>query len=93
MGIKSFEYVVQGTVQGVNFRSWTVKQAKAIGVTGYVSNHSSGDVTGYAEGDSEPLAKFAKVLERGPSAADVNEVEIKNEQEIEKAKYSSFESD
>ena len=35
----------------------------------------------------------AKVLERGPSAADVNEVEIKNEQEIEKAKYSSFESD
>ena len=38
------QYKVEGEVQGVNFRSFTQKQAKSIGVTGFVTNASDGSV-------------------------------------------------
>ncbi|KAK9899413.1 Acylphosphatase [Cystobasidium minutum MCA 4210] len=90
MGLKSFEFVVKGTVQGVNFRSWTVKQASQMGITGYVTNDSTGHVSGVAEGEGEALDKFAKVLQKGPSAADVADVVINKEEDISSKKYSSF---
>lgn len=37
-------FKVDGEVQGVNFRSSAQKQAKSIGVTGWVSNASDGTV-------------------------------------------------
>ena len=37
-------FKVEGEVQGVNFRSFTQKQAKSIGITGFVTNSSDGSV-------------------------------------------------
>lgn len=37
-------FTVNGTVQGVNFRSWTEDKARGLGVTGFVKNASDGTV-------------------------------------------------
>jgi len=39
------QYKVEGRVQGVNFRSFTQKQARSIGITGFVTNASDGSVS------------------------------------------------
>ncbi|TKA77316.1 Alternative oxidase, mitochondrial [Cryomyces minteri] len=72
---KRITYKVEGEVQGVNFRSYTVKQANSLGVTGFVKNASDGTVVGEAQGDESKLQEFVKHLNSGPSAASVNKVD------------------
>ncbi|KAG9389302.1 Acylphosphatase [Pyrenophora tritici-repentis] len=45
MSAKRIQYKVEGRVQGVNFRSFTQKQARSIGITGFVTNASDGSVS------------------------------------------------
>ncbi|KAL8771859.1 MAG: hypothetical protein Q9209_002797 [Squamulea sp. 1 TL-2023] len=73
--IKRIKYTVHGDVQGVNFRSFTQSKASSYGLTGWVKNTSSGQVEGEAQGDDEAIQKLLKVLESGPPAATVSEVE------------------
>ncbi|KAF2659496.1 Acylphosphatase [Lophiostoma macrostomum CBS 122681] len=75
MSDKRISYKVEGEVQGVNFRSFTQKQAKSIGITGFVTNASDGTVQGEAQGSDEQLKEFVQHLNKGPSAASVNGVE------------------
>ncbi|PSK46485.1 hypothetical protein B9Z65_5453 [Elsinoe australis] len=75
---KRVAYKVEGVVQGVNFRSFTVKQASSAGLTGFVKNDSDGSVTGEAQGDDSALNKFVQHLNKGPSAAEVNKVDVKD---------------
>ncbi|KAI4741101.1 hypothetical protein E4T50_08467 [Aureobasidium sp. EXF-12298] len=63
-------------VQGVNFRSFTVKQAKSLGITGHVQNANDGTVTGEAQGDSSSLKEFQQHLNKGPSAATVTKLDV-----------------
>ncbi|KAF1356772.1 Acylphosphatase-like domain-containing protein, partial [Delphinella strobiligena] len=58
-------------------RSFTVKQAKSLGITGSVQNASDGTVTGEAQGDSNALKEFVGHLNKGPSAASVSKVDTK----------------
>merc|ERR1712113_552170 len=72
---KRISYKVDGEVQGVNFRSFTSKQAINIGVTGWVTNASDGTVQGEAQGSDDAIDKFIQHLQKGPSAASVSGVE------------------
>ncbi|KAK8206574.1 hypothetical protein M8818_004407 [Zalaria obscura] len=84
---KRISYRVEGEVQGVNFRSFTVKQAQGLNLTGNVQNASDGSVTGEAQGDSSALAKFVQHLNKGPSAASVSKVDTKEIPTKEAEKY------
>ncbi|KAL1794061.1 hypothetical protein ACET3X_007482 [Alternaria dauci] len=75
MSTKRIQYKVEGRVQGVNFRSFTQKQAKSIGVTGFVTNASDGSVQGEAQGSEEKINQFIQHLHKGPSAASVSKVD------------------
>ncbi|KAF2742671.1 Acylphosphatase [Sporormia fimetaria CBS 119925] len=75
MSTKRISFKVDGDVQGVNFRSFTQKQAKNVGVTGFVSNASDGSVQGEAQGSEEAVQKFIQHIKSGPSAASVSNVE------------------
>ncbi|KAL1609597.1 hypothetical protein SLS59_001104 [Nothophoma quercina] len=75
MSDKRISFKVDGEVQGVNFRSFTQKQAKSIGVTGFVTNASDGTVQGEAQGSADQLKEFVQHLNKGPSAASVSGVE------------------
>ncbi|QIW95436.1 hypothetical protein AMS68_000954 [Peltaster fructicola] len=75
---KRISFKVLGTVQGVNFRSWTTDKANSLNVTGFVRNADDGSVIGEAQGDGRALEKFVQHLHVGPSAAKVDKVEEHN---------------
>ncbi|KAL6707873.1 hypothetical protein ACN47E_003773 [Coniothyrium glycines] len=75
MSSKRISFKVDGEVQGVNFRSFTQKQARSIGITGFVSNVSDGTVQGEAQGSADAIQEFLQCLAKGPSAASVSSLE------------------
>lgn len=67
-------YYISGKVQGVWFRASTQKEAKQLGLTGWVRNLSDNRVEVLACGDKEALAKLSAWLHCGPPLANVSEV-------------------
>jgi acylphosphatase len=70
------EAVVRGYVQGVGFRAYALRQARALGLTGWVRNDVDGSVHVVAEGDRRDLIALADRLGEGPSEAEVQDVEL-----------------
>jgi len=79
MGVERLHAYVSGRVQGVFFRSNTRKEAKKLGLSGWVRNLSDGRVEVVAEGERELLEELLRYLHRGPSFARVDKVEAKFE--------------
>nr|POE48151.1 acylphosphatase [Quercus suber] len=75
---KRISFKVDGTVQGVNYRSWAASKASSLNVTGYAQNTDDGSVVGEAQGDQGSLDKFVQHLNSGPEAAQVTQVEQKD---------------
>ena len=67
---------VQGQVQGVGFRYSTLQVAEKLGVTGFVRNLPDGTVEIVAEGSDDQLNELIDWAHRGPSAAEVTQVDI-----------------
>lgn len=73
-GRERLEASVHGSVQGVGFRWFVVREAAGLGLTGWASNESDGSVRVVAEGDSAALRELEARLREGPPAAHVREV-------------------
>lgn len=67
---------VSGRVQGVFFRMFTVKEARALGLCGRVRNISDGRVEVFAEGEREKLERLIERLKVGPPGAVVEKVQV-----------------
>jgi len=67
--------LVSGRVQGVGFRWFVMREARTLGVTGWVRNRMEGDVEIHAEGDSGLLERFLRVVAEGPPYGRVERVE------------------
>lgn len=65
---------IEGRVQGVGFRAWTLRRALARGLSGWVRNERDGSVSVLAAGPAEQVAAFAAELALGPAAARVEGV-------------------
>lgn len=65
---------VTGIVQGVGFRAFTVRQARALGLSGWVRNRTDGSVEALAAGPPEALEAFVALCHRGPPGARVDAV-------------------
>ena len=65
---------VTGRVQGVGYRAWTVRQARALGVRGTVRNLPDGSVEVVAAGPDALLDRLRVLLDEGPPAARVDGV-------------------
>ncbi len=63
--------IVSGRVQGVWYRASTQKEARTLGLVGWVRNRSNGDVEWVAEGDRQTLEALAQWSLLGPPLADV----------------------
>ncbi|KAH8593434.1 Acylphosphatase family protein [Bisporella sp. PMI_857] len=68
-------FLVKGRVQGVSFRYYTKKHARAYNITGWVKNTPDGNVQGEAQGEQDAIQKLVKDLGIGPSAAKVDKLE------------------
>ena len=71
-----YKIYVRGNVQGVGYRWSTVRQARALGITGYVKNMPDGSVCIEAEGRLDNLDEFIDWCRIGPGAAYVEKVEV-----------------
>jgi acylphosphatase len=67
---------VRGRVQGVFFRAETRERARSLGIGGWVTNAPDGSVEAVLEGDRERVDSLVRWLGRGPSLAEVDDVEV-----------------
>jgi acylphosphatase len=74
-GVPAYRYVVQGRVQGVGYRYFVLRQADALGVSGYARNRADGSVEVVAEGSEAAMGDFEARLREGPSFAEVKNLE------------------
>ncbi len=77
MGLKQVQLFVRGRVQGVYFRAATQREARRLGLTGWVKNKSDGGVEIFAEGEEDALKELIGWANRGPSAARVDRVDVR----------------
>ena len=77
MGLKQVHLSVRGRVQGVFFRASTQREAKRLGLTGWVKNRADGGVEILAEGEEDALKELIGWSNRGPSAARVERVDVR----------------
>jgi len=63
---------VAGRVQGVWFRGWTVENAQARGLHGWVRNRADGTVEALFEGPAALVADMIDACRRGPPLARVD---------------------
>ena len=68
---------IRGQVQGVGFRDFTQREARRLGLAGYVRNLHDGRVEVWAEGPPDALEQLLQALRRGPKAARVEGVEVR----------------
>lgn len=78
---------IYGDVVGVGFRSWTVRNAESLDLTGWVRNaykavypERSRRVEALFEGEEEKLKEMVERCHSGPSAAWVEKVNVKWEE-------------
>ena len=72
--------VVSGRVQGVFFRDTTRQRAEAAGVAGWVRNTPDGTVEAVFEGEPGAVDELVEFCRRGPSGAEVAEIDVEEEQ-------------
>lgn len=69
--IKRLEAIVYGTVQGVFFRQYTLREARRLDLKGWVANLNDGTVRVVAEGQEKSLQEMTRFLLRGSPEAKV----------------------
>ncbi len=79
--------VVTGRVQGVWFRGSMVREAQALGVTGWVRNRRDGSVEAMISGEAEAVAAMIAWARRGPPSAEVAHVAV----ELGEGEFEGFE--
>jgi acylphosphatase len=77
MSLKQLHLVVKGRVQGVYFRASAQREAKRLGLSGWVKNRSDGAVELLAEGEEDALRQLCGWAERGPTAARVEDLQVR----------------
>ena len=73
---------ISGRVQGVYFRESMRQRAEQLNVTGWVRNCPDGTVEAIAQGDAFKVGRLIEWAERGPAAAQVDNVEVEIVEEI-----------
>ncbi len=77
MALKQLQLNIHGRVQGVYFRAATQREARRLGLTGWVKNRNDGSVEVLAEGEEVAIRELYGWAQRGPSAARVDRVDTR----------------
>jgi acylphosphatase len=75
-GWKTVRLIIQGRVQGVSYRWWTVGAATQRGLDGWVRNRRDGSVEVLVSGLAQTVDDLIEACRQGPPAARVNDIEI-----------------
>jgi acylphosphatase len=72
--------VVRGVVQGVGFRYFASRVARAHGVAGWIRNLPDGTVEAVFEGEPSAVETVLRWCEHGPRVAHVEAVDVSDEE-------------
>ncbi len=86
--MKQVHLLISGFVQGVGFREFVRRQAKKVGVVGWVRNLSDNRVEVVAQGSEENLNKLIKICSKGHFFSEVKNVSIESQDVSEE--FESF---
>ena len=75
---ETLRVVVSGQVQGVGFRAATIREAHALGITGWVRNLDDGTVEALLQGSSDQVDRMLEWMRHGPPAAQVRDVQTED---------------
>jgi acylphosphatase len=76
--VETRRYIVSGRVQGVGFRWFVEREARALGLSGWVRNRGDGRVEVLAAGSRDQLGALYDKLKAGPRAARVDDISIED---------------
>ena len=71
---KRLEAKVVGRVQMVMYRDFATRNARKLGITGFVENEDDGSVSVVAEGEESMLHTYLELLARGSVLSHVEQV-------------------
>lgn len=71
-------FLVSGTVQGVFYRDSTQQKAQNLGLTGYVTNLSTGQVEIEVCGEESKLDELQEWLWKGPIMSKVEDIQFED---------------
>ncbi len=72
--MKTVRILVRGRVQGVGYRDWAARQARSLGLGGWVRNRQDGSVELLAAGEEGALEELEARCRQGPPVARVDAV-------------------
>jgi acylphosphatase len=87
---KAVRVRVFGRVQGVWYRGWTLDQARALGLGGWVRNRSDGSVEALFAGPAAAVDAMVEACRRGPSAALVQRLAVEPAEEPTDAHFAQW---
>ena len=68
--------LVEGHVQGVGYRDWTLRTARGLGLSGWVRNRADGSLEALLVGEETAVGRMIDACRRGPALARVDDVDI-----------------
>ncbi len=77
MANKCVHLIVKGRVTGVYFRASAQREARRLGIMGWVKNRHDGAVELLAEGEEDAIREMIGWSHHGPSAARVDSVDVR----------------
>jgi len=84
--MKSLIIRVYGRVQGVGYRFFAQREARKLGIKGFVENKPDGSVYLEVVGEEDALKKFIEVLKEGPPLAIVEDIKYEENKDIKEHK-------
>ena len=91
-GLTARRFIVRGRVQGVGFRWFVEREAKQLGLAGWVQNNEDSTVECLAAGPNEKVEALKARLAQGPRASRVDRVdEFEAQPEETRGALKSFE--
>jgi acylphosphatase len=86
--VKAVRSIIEGRVQGVGYRAWMAREARARGLTGYVRNRSDGSVEAVICGEDATVDALLEACSGGPRFAAVTRV---SSEPVEVEPWAGFE--
>jgi len=76
---KSIRLYINGTVQGIFFRTFIKEHAEKLNLKGFVRNLEDGKIEVFLEGGIDEVQKMIDICKKGPRHSMIRDIKIKPE--------------